>query len=519
MSTESPAPSAACAHFAPLLPLASHGLLDPTDRAALARHLDTCAHCRGELALHDQTDAALRLALAPQSAAAAPWTRSELRRLLADPAAATLATPAVTSLPSPAGGAPGRAISRAPRMVAMPGAHRPTRLGVSAVAAAVLVTLLAATLFALARDRAGPAGPPTPLPAGLAIQAVTMVSPTEGWAAGSVTAVPYFSRPAILHYAAGRWSRAPITLPSALGRQSGVLTSIAMVSPTEGWAVGHTVLGHAPGTEVDGWTTGILLHSVGGTWRDANAAGAPWDALNRAGGYQLLSVVLDHAGAPWIIGTDAAGAALMLRAGTAGWLRVTDPALTGITPTAASADPAGGLWLAGVDNGNGAGSGFEGNAPGVVLHFDGRAWTRQPLPDPRLRITGISPTAAGTVWAVGTLPAAATSSGAAAGHPGAAVVLRGDGGTWTVAARFTGPHGAPNYGLAGVALAQDGSGWAVGTGGALVHLAGGRWVLVPGPANLNLLCVALVAPGEGWAVGGDGVILRETGGMWRRYGQ
>jgi hypothetical protein len=523
MSTKSPAPYAACADFALLLPLASHGLLDPTDRAALARHLDTCAHCRGELALHDQTDAALRQALGQGPAAAAPWTRSEILSLLVEDSPVAIVTGHAVSPPLTALGVqPSRAIMAAPRVAARNNARGPARPheSIGTIAAALLVALLAGTLFALAQDRGGPTGTraPASLPAGLAVQAVAMISPTEGWAAGSVTAVPYYPKLVVLHYAAGRWSVALVALPSALGRQSAVLTGIAMVSPTEGWAVGHTVLGHAPGGEVDGWTSGILLHDVGGTWRDANAAGAPWDALNRAGGYQLLDVVADRSGTAWIVGTDGTGAALVLRGGAAGWARMSDPALAGVAPTAAAADPAGGLWIAGVDDT--AGPGFDGNAPGVVLHFDGRVWTRPPLPDPRIRVAGLAPTASGTVWAVGTLPGQASEGGGAdLAHPGAAVVLRGGGGVWTVAVRFASPSGAPRFGFADVALAPDDTGWAVGMDGALAHLVGGRWERVASPTSQDLLCVALTSSADGWAFGADGVILRATGGVWRRYGQ
>ena len=73
-----------------------------------------------------------------------------------------------------------------------------------------------------------------------------MVSPSEGWAVGTDT---------FLHYVNGQWSS--VSGPTA----HYVLTSIAMVSPSDGWAEGtNTSTG-------DGNNSNLLLHYTGGQWK------------------------------------------------------------------------------------------------------------------------------------------------------------------------------------------------------------------------------------------------------------
>ncbi len=77
------------------------------------------------------------------------------------------------------------------------------------------------------------------LPTGDYLSSIAMVSASEGWAVGWGGT--------ILHYANGRWSIVP-RLPTGY-----YLYSIAMVSASEGWAVG---VGTANGSNI--------LHYAGG---------------------------------------------------------------------------------------------------------------------------------------------------------------------------------------------------------------------------------------------------------------
>lgn len=88
---------------------------------------------------------------------------------------------------------------------------------------------------------------PVALPDGVGeIESLAMVSPTEGWAVDSTSAS---GRSQILHYSAGAWTVALIT-PDNMQ-----LMSISMVSPSEGWAAGV------------GAATGALWHYAAGAWR------------------------------------------------------------------------------------------------------------------------------------------------------------------------------------------------------------------------------------------------------------
>lgn len=101
---------------------------------------------------------------------------------------------------------------------------------------------------------------------------VAMASPTDGWAVGDSGT--------ILHYSRGTWSKA--SSPTGL-----ILFSVAMVSSTDGWAVGEagTILHYRDGawsivsspikllfsvfmiSPTDGWAvggSGVILHYSGG---------------------------------------------------------------------------------------------------------------------------------------------------------------------------------------------------------------------------------------------------------------
>jgi len=57
-------------------------------------------------------------------------------------------------------------------------------------------------------------------------------------------------------------------------------------------------------------------------------------------------------------------------------------------------------------------------------------------------------------------------------------------------------------------------GWAVGSGGTILHYSGGSWGTVTSPTIEWLSSVFMVIPGEGWAVGAKGTILHYSGGSW-----
>jgi hypothetical protein len=136
-----------------------------------------------------------------------------------------------------------------------------------------------------------------------------MVSATEGWAVGSVsvntdsaTPTPYISTyggdtSIILHYTGGTW-RIAYTRPTRTNTYVD-LNTLAMVSPSEGWAAGQEEddipagnSGGMTGNVFDAVTTSYVLHDVDGHWTkievpdhgiDSLSMGSPDDGWAIAG--------------------------------------------------------------------------------------------------------------------------------------------------------------------------------------------------------------------------------------------
>jgi hypothetical protein len=164
----------------------------------------------------------------------------------------------------------------------LPAAARPARRGALwiAVVAAVLVV---ATLGALLATRLPPsryigAGAPTATatatrtlvgqwrsvtsPTTEVLSCIAMVSASEGWAIGE--------HGTILHYMAGQWSA--VSSPN-----KAYLQGIAMVSASDGWAVGFG---------------GTILHYIGGQWQ---VVSSPTSQI-------LFSIAMTSAREGWAVG-------------------------------------------------------------------------------------------------------------------------------------------------------------------------------------------------------------------------
>ncbi len=101
------------------------------------------------------------------------------------------------------------------------------------------------------------------LPVSAQFNAIAAVSPTDIWIAGDGSyAYPPDGNATILHYDGKTWTRQ--ATPRLADYFS--ITSLSMVSPTEGWAVGSATLDGSKG-----WypPTGAILRYVNGTWRMA----------------------------------------------------------------------------------------------------------------------------------------------------------------------------------------------------------------------------------------------------------
>jgi hypothetical protein len=137
------------------------------------------------------------------------------------------------------------------------------------------------------------------------LSSVAMVSASEGWAVGDSGT--------ILHYTGGSWQ-------SVENPTSSTLTSVSMVSANEGWAVGpfDTILHYKEGswqTVVDGEDSNVDLTSVSMVSASEGWAvgyggiilhytGGAWQSVASPVGNDLNSVVMVSATKGWTVGSN-----------------------------------------------------------------------------------------------------------------------------------------------------------------------------------------------------------------------
>jgi hypothetical protein len=285
------------------------------------------------------------------------------------------------------------------------------------------------------------------------LDGIALVSPSEGWAVGEAGT--------ILHLSGGRWSA--VASPT-----SADLYGVALASADEGWAVGLDVArGH-----------GVMLHLSHGRWSLVPGVATP----------ALRAVALVAPGEGWAVGDGGT----MLHLTGARWLRFSGPT---------SADLYG---LSMLSPAEGWATGFSiNNAPtgavydSTILTFAGGHW-------------GVAGTAHDTrLFAVAATPQLAWLVGESA--PGGGTILFGSGGLFTLSG------GDVHQALQAVALATPNAGWAVGFDGVLYQDSFNHWEMRASPTTTDLYALALISPADGWAVGNDGVILRLRNGSWNLY--
>jgi hypothetical protein len=212
---------------------------------------------------------------------------------------------------------------------------------------------------------------------------------------------------------------------------AGELVSVTAVSPSQAWAVGTNGAGAA-----------LLLNWNGSTW-------TPTAGLAKTAG--LNSVSADSASDAWAVGSVVTGGAvvnLALHWNGTSWAKVAvpSPGSPGATDelSGVSADSPSDAWAIG--SAIAPGSGHD-----VMLHWNGTAWAQAAVPQPGrnslLAVTALSPSDA---WAVGvhTLPNTSES----------ALILHWNGTSW---ARVTIPRIAGT--LDAVSAVSPRDAWAVGT--------------------------------------------------------
>ncbi|HEV7127885.1 MAG TPA: zf-HC2 domain-containing protein [Ktedonobacterales bacterium] len=343
-----------CAVYEPLLPLAANRLLDGAQTADVQAHLATSARCRAALAEHEDVDTALRRAFAAPPAARMPFTPEQLLALTQPTTRSVGATLCSGGRSWPGG---------------RPRASRRLLAGMPAIAAVLLLALLARYIFTQGSRGGGavatPTSPAAVLPPNLDIKSIAVFGNEAEWAVGATVPDPAcrsggcgigptphpYMQPVMLFLQAGHWEKL-LTLP-ALHRPdyNWELNSIALVSPTEGWAVGARQYATPSGASGSNPANARILHYHDGVWQQQASFTAPAGV----GFFTLNAIAMSSADDGWAAGTGG-----MLVHYTGGhWSLVSSPTTHDLN--AIALPPGGSGWAMG--------------SPTTLLQFTGDRWS------------------------------------------------------------------------------------------------------------------------------------------------
>ncbi len=287
---------------------------------------------------------------------------------------------------------------------------------------------------------------------------VAAISPANAWAVG-YTPSASANVPLIAHWNGTAWKQVHSPNP---GPDGTLLSGVAAVSADDAWAVGQT------GTE-----RSVTLRWNGKAWTRVSSPSPGSDD-------ELFAVAATSASNAWAVGEtddDAVIHTLILHWNGKAWSQVSSPSPTptgdflyGVTATSAT-----NAWAVGYS------TVYSEGWQTLILHWNGKAWTQVPSPDPvkvsSTELTwnvlqGVAATAAGNAWAVGYDETSAAGS--------KTMIFHWNGKAW---AQVTSPNPfcATCDSLYGVAAASAGSAWAVGTVNmgaevVILHWNGTRWV-------------------------------------------
>lgn len=366
---------------------------------------------------------------------------------------------------------------------------RARRRRLIAATATAVVLLVAVVTAALVFTRPGPTTPrarTTPTPLHLTfdthLTSVAMVSATEGWAVGFEGPGTH---PYLLHLRHNAWAEE--TLPPVRI----VPQAIAMVSASEGWIAGADAF--ATGAH------GVLLHGLGGQW---SAVALPAQVGPIAG----LAMLSPSEG--WAVATNHAedGHARILHYVQGAWTIAFSLPDASTLLSIAMVSPTEG-WAAGANASDTSAS--------AIWHFASGAWQSVALTDPaRADLEYISMRSPDEGWGIGVSPLPAHQGDQYARQAGA--IWHYSGGQWQVEERYADDPGQAVYLTALLAVAPDDV-WvaeADGTGKRFLHRVGGAWQKVSAPIRDGINNIAMVSASEGWAVGDAGQMLHYAHGAW-----
>lgn len=372
----------------------------------------------------------------------------------------------------------------------------PSRLtAVASVAAVALICILAAALFAspriFVRGSTSPAASSHPIPRWTAsvadshvlLSSVAMVSASDGWAFGSAN-----NACIVLHYNGSTWARSN-------GSACAGATSISMLSADEGWAVGGST----------------ILHYSHGSWRVDRVFAPSEESV------ELTRVAMVSPEDGWAVGTasaptnvpSGAPSAFILHYTNGHWVPASVGGMAGHSPSSLR-----GIAMISAQEGWAVGSYFTASRQEatLMLHYLKGQWARVDWSTVG-SFNCVVALSSGDMWAVGEVNPAV--------GPGLIVHFQ---------------HGAvvrvdhPTQGLLyDIAMVSPDNGWAVGDGAATVRYQGGEWNRQGLTIHqFYLMRISLVSVTEGWATGNSAVgnsrdpnatatLFHLSGGVWHIY--
>jgi hypothetical protein len=293
---------------------------------------------------------------------------------------------------------------------------------------------------------------PEPSPAPDILYDVAIISPTDSWAVGLSSTLP----PGVEHWDGTSWTA--VTVPG-----SGYFLGIGVVSAQDIWAVGHGWDGF-PFTE----------HYDGTAWSVVDSPQVPGD---------LGDVSAVSSNDVWAVGTSA-GAGLIEHWDGTTWSVVAGAASDNLGGVAGLAED--NVWAVGSSGGH-----------ALAEHWDGTSWSPTVFRSDT-GLNDIDSLSASDIWAVG--------SDVLNGRP-SDFSVHWDGSAWTEV-----PAPTEGLGMAAVSAIAPSDVWAVTIALGFVdqtgieHWDGRVWTLVPSPntslVEPNYLYGIDATPGEVWAVGG-----------------
>ena len=332
-------------------------------------------------------------------------------------------------------------------------------------------------------------------PASNVLTGVAATSASNAWAVGRCSGGDP-DKTFILHWDGSTWERQP---SPNVGWKINTLDGVAAASPSDAWAVGQ----YAP-EGVSAYRP-LIVHWDGTRWtrQPTPNDGQPF--------YSLRGVAAISSSDAWAVGPGPSGAVILHWDGTA-WTQLAVPELgPGIYPSlyGVAATSSSDAWAVGS-------YGWLTGEPlqGVIFHWDGAAWTSQPIPHVGTGgnfLSAVTATSPSNAWAVGW-------RWHEDGTEQRALILHWDGEAWT---HQPSPEASLGIGsgesLNGVAAASPSNAWAVGTRGQdrlVLCWNGSTWEELPSPSvgtDANILNgVTALSSQRGLAVGinGDGTAAR-----------